>query len=703
MLISAKQRLTAIRKAAAESSDFELRRFRVGKERLIKQGRKPSKLKATILIERLAKKEIIAEARRTNKGDDKSSNQGDEGEEREEEEDGEWTDDSDQDDAADDVSRARIQATKAKILSAIRSQPVALPPSESPVCHGVPGSSPAPSAPRLRGRGSHHLYVRDYVRQELSDALNKKVESLLQELARFQQRAKTDNPQRFSKLKRYVAGMSESERAIKEDRAKALVVAPNVEPSVSAGGLDDMMQSLLAECEQRNVPVIFALSRNLLGRAIGKNMRQSAVCIVSAEGAHQLLKESIQMANEQRDAFERKSRASDATTDAGCASTPAVRVHYPLTEEHEQPDEADMTPEQLAAMERRREHNRRKREKRKEKRRSEAAAATAVADNKTEPAPPPCPQAPRTPTPTMSEARPPRPSASSSSVGTRPSQPSSLVDSSRSLLLNMYSSQLSRRGRKMIKRIEYKQQKERERLAAEAESGPTGEGRQSRKRTRRKTKRAAGACEGGEWDEEVDDQESGQHGREAHESATAPGPPVLRHENGPASRGRSGGVVRSAWDAGPPCLPPKPPSAPAVTARGAKAPFAPGRPPSLPSTSWPSLMSQDTCSDWKPSHASSRTPASAWTKDTAPRDDKPTAGPAQPPPSRHTLANRADDLSATSEAISTTSMPASVSSDGPIILPPPKCGVPFPGGGGQRGRGAGRGRGRGRASRGWDG
>ena len=48
-------------------------------------------------------------------------------------------------------------------------------------------------------------------------------------------------------------------------------------------------------CIEQKVPVVFALSRRRLGKAVGKKIRVSVVAILSADGANDDLKAVLKM------------------------------------------------------------------------------------------------------------------------------------------------------------------------------------------------------------------------------------------------------------------------------------------------------------------------------------------------------------------------------------------------------------------------
>eukprot|EP00930_Biecheleria_cincta_P002869 TRINITY_DN103849_c0_g1_i1.p1 TRINITY_DN103849_c0_g1~~TRINITY_DN103849_c0_g1_i1.p1 ORF type:complete len:542 (+),score=176.53 TRINITY_DN103849_c0_g1_i1:56-1681(+) len=144
------------------------------------------------------------------------------------------------------------------------------------------------------------LEVRHYVHQELSDELDERVKFILSELVRFQDRAKEQNAMKYAKLKRYCVGLREARRAIARNKCKGLIVAPNLEVSNLEGGLDDTVEDVIEEARDNEIPVIFALSRNRIGKAMGKNIRLSVVALHSVEGVHQQFREVVKLAEELR-------------------------------------------------------------------------------------------------------------------------------------------------------------------------------------------------------------------------------------------------------------------------------------------------------------------------------------------------------------------------------------------------------------------
>ena len=49
-----------------------------------------------------------------------------------------------------------------------------------------------------------------------------------------------------------------------------IIVTPNIEEGPSEGGLDGKIEDILKDCKNFSVPVVFALTRNKLGKAFGR-------------------------------------------------------------------------------------------------------------------------------------------------------------------------------------------------------------------------------------------------------------------------------------------------------------------------------------------------------------------------------------------------------------------------------------------------
>lgn len=144
--------------------------------------------------------------------------------------------------------------------------------------------------------------IRTYVMQDLSFELDQTVGMLLLRLQRF-----TDQHRRFNQettvQRRFVIGLKEVARRTKQGRVDCLIVAPDIEEDADTGGLDDRMRELLASAYQNSIPVIFALSRARLGRALGKSLHISVLGVLDTTGAKEFMAQSIKLSSDFRQAW----------------------------------------------------------------------------------------------------------------------------------------------------------------------------------------------------------------------------------------------------------------------------------------------------------------------------------------------------------------------------------------------------------------
>ena len=151
------------------------------------------------------------------------------------------------------------------------------------------------------------LLVREYVKQIVCPRVNTAATQLLAELYRFQERAHIRDPQKSALRKRYVCGLREVARALRSNKARALIVAHNIERIESEDGLDDAVMELIDLCKRKlewvydeeakaarqqlvqretPIPITFALTRKLLARALSRPSKTSVVAVLNYDGAN---------------------------------------------------------------------------------------------------------------------------------------------------------------------------------------------------------------------------------------------------------------------------------------------------------------------------------------------------------------------------------------------------------------------------------
>jgi ribosomal protein L7Ae-like RNA K-turn-binding protein len=99
-----------------------------------------------------------------------------------------------------------------------------------------------------------------------------------------------------------VCGLREVRKAIKNGKAKAVLLAPNIEQVDAAGGLNDSVTDIMDACagSEPAVPVVFALSRKRLGEVYGFRKRMSAIALLEVAAVQDVLGQVLAMAAEGR-------------------------------------------------------------------------------------------------------------------------------------------------------------------------------------------------------------------------------------------------------------------------------------------------------------------------------------------------------------------------------------------------------------------
>ncbi|CAA9987971.1 SECIS-binding protein 2, putative [Plasmodium knowlesi strain H] len=137
-------------------------------------------------------------------------------------------------------------------------------------------------------------YLNEYVDQVITEELNNMVKSFLEKISKSQEKLFLLR----KKKKRYYLGLRESYRHICIDNPKLVLLAPNIEPMTN-GVFDDQVNKIICKCREKGIPLVYALSKNLLGKCIKKS-RQSVICIVDNDSYIRECEEIVRLANSLR-------------------------------------------------------------------------------------------------------------------------------------------------------------------------------------------------------------------------------------------------------------------------------------------------------------------------------------------------------------------------------------------------------------------
>ncbi|VTZ67213.1 SECIS-binding protein 2, putative [Plasmodium chabaudi chabaudi] len=135
-----------------------------------------------------------------------------------------------------------------------------------------------------------NTYINDYVDHKITEELNNMVKDFLKKISKSH-----DKLLLLKKRRRYYLGMKECYKHICINEPKLVLVAPNIEPTLN-NVFDDMINKIVCKCKEKNIPLVFALSKNLLGKCIGK-CRQSIICIIDNDSYIKECNDIINLAN----------------------------------------------------------------------------------------------------------------------------------------------------------------------------------------------------------------------------------------------------------------------------------------------------------------------------------------------------------------------------------------------------------------------
>ena len=93
-------------------------------------------------------------------------------------------------------------------------------------------------------------------------------------------------------------GLHEVKRGVKAGRVIFLIVSYNIEKSSTNGSLDDQVTEIITLAKVASIPIVYALSKRRLGKALGKTIKVSCVGIVRYDGANQEFKTLLRLCHE---------------------------------------------------------------------------------------------------------------------------------------------------------------------------------------------------------------------------------------------------------------------------------------------------------------------------------------------------------------------------------------------------------------------
>lgn len=152
--------------------------------------------------------------------------------------------------------------------------------------------------PPLRVPPSSNADAAKYAQNEITPELNTAVLELLKKLLEWQERVRRTDPANAKRKRRMVCGLREATKLTRLGKVKAIIVAPNINTLINTRGEEENpVEPLLAAAKDKNVSVIFALSRQKMGRLLGRHKSASVFALVDVSGAEELLRSVAELSN----------------------------------------------------------------------------------------------------------------------------------------------------------------------------------------------------------------------------------------------------------------------------------------------------------------------------------------------------------------------------------------------------------------------
>ncbi|XP_022100524.1 selenocysteine insertion sequence-binding protein 2-like [Acanthaster planci] len=176
----------------------------------------------------------------------------------------------------------------------------------------------------------HSRRFREYCNQVLDKDIDACCTTLLQTLVRFQDRQYHKDPTKAKAKRRIVMGLREVTKHLKLKKIKCIMVSPNLERIQSKGGLDDALNRIMTLSAEQNVPVVFALGRKALGRAVNKLVPVSVVGIFNYDGAEEFYKNLLDLTKNARESYNTMIRKYQQELEAAATAVPFSKHRHHL-------------------------------------------------------------------------------------------------------------------------------------------------------------------------------------------------------------------------------------------------------------------------------------------------------------------------------------------------------------------------------------
>ncbi|XP_061389582.1 selenocysteine insertion sequence-binding protein 2 [Musca vetustissima] len=150
----------------------------------------------------------------------------------------------------------------------------------------------------------HSNRFRDYCENCTTPILEKHTEHLLRELNRFQRRAYAQNQIKAKAHRRFVVGFREVQNFLCISKVKLVVIATDCERCEGEVGLDETISAIKKQCQDQQVPIVFAFQRRQLAYILYKKASISCIGILDYDGMRDTFQEVMINLHEARKQYQ---------------------------------------------------------------------------------------------------------------------------------------------------------------------------------------------------------------------------------------------------------------------------------------------------------------------------------------------------------------------------------------------------------------
>eukprot|EP01134_Creolimax_fragrantissima_P008120 CFRG8120T1 len=164
----------------------------------------------------------------------------------------------------------------------------------------------------------HVAKFRGYCKNDVTKELSGIVAKLTQEVANMHHKKLQNDPAKANYRRRYAKGIREVLKALRSGVVRCVIIPTDIENVSSDYGLNDQLRKLMDLCEEKEVRVVYAMTRKSLGDCLIPKAPVSVVSIHDYSGAHTAYNELLKLLTIAQQTYNAKLNTHMATCKGDC-------------------------------------------------------------------------------------------------------------------------------------------------------------------------------------------------------------------------------------------------------------------------------------------------------------------------------------------------------------------------------------------------